>query len=255
MSEISQEESVKGFTSTGELATVVKWAAAIYGYLTIMATLLGFYYHKGWMQAYGINTDLFPISLQDALVLSHQAFLSTFIVGANNLLLNYDVLLKESIVAGLLVTVVMVIAIRFMKNESKQKDTEGGRFKSMAGILKSLSLLSGLVTALLMYFGLRILVVVISVFGVLPVFGYNNAIKDAKEQQKQSTCSMGSAKVSEDVCDVLILKTDTKDKRHEGRRFVGDVVAANEKWVAISTNNKTLVFSVENAEIQFHRKK
>lgn len=204
--------------------------------------------------AYGINTDLFPISLQDALVLSHQAFLSVFLKGTTDALTNYRVLMLESLGMGVSVTVMTAIML-VLKNNKDKTDNYASLRGRVPRFLKSIPFLSGLFAAFLVYVGPRLFFVVVSLFGVLPVFGYFNAIKDAKDSQAKSTYAIDSSKAKEERCDILILPANDKDGSSKERKLIGDIIAANEKWVAIATNKKTLVFPIENSEMQFHQGK
>lgn len=240
------------------LVRYVKIIASAYGLFTVLATLFGYYYHKGFLLGYGVSTDLFPISIQDALILSHEAFLSIFSKASLNSLTSYKFLLSEALVfSGIVVVIFLVmlfvIPLAWFDKLTLKRPLHTQESQPLSNKQKGwVTLLSGGYVFAGIYLIPRLIFFTLLMISFAPVLSYITAKKDAHDAQSKSICSTSKTAENEEACDVLSITT-TEDDKPVIRKIYGDVIAANDKWIAISIKNKTKVVSTENVEIQFRQ--
>jgi len=210
--------------------------------LTAMATLFGMYYQRGTLVGYGIPENLFPISLQDSLTLSHEAFISLVAQNIPSLFTDYKPLLMQAMVfaAGVSLMTALLVWVHLRGKASLYVGLRQ-RIKSHRATPWALSLSAGPLFGLVIYLAPRALIALASLIAFLPVLGYYVGQANTREFLKTSACDFQKPVSERNRC-TKIQRFTHKERPSENDEFIqGLIVASNDRWIALLQGGTVLI--------------
>lgn len=219
---------------------IVAWVASLGGLGTILATLVGYYYHRGLVDGLGVPAGLFPISIQDALLLSHGA--SLLGLGVNGLpwLNDWSWFWWQSLFVAVCFVIGGTIGVISLRRSPRTAPAKRLNRKQLAGVLMLYGVLGGTVA----YWLPRVLLVA-SIFALmLPRFSFDLARTEGHKILARAPC--------DDQTPCVRIEGDAVPA---GTAVIGRIVLSNEHWLAVRTAETLLVLPTEHLRLTIELKR
>lgn len=218
---------------------IVAWTASLGGLGTIFATLIGYYFHRGMVEGLGLPAGLFPISIQDALLISHEASLVGLAVNGLPWLTNWFEFGWASLFVGVCFVIGGTIGVISLRRHRRPPSGKQLNPLQLAGALALYGLFGGAVT----YWLPRVLLVASVTVLALPRFSYDLARQEGQKMLARTPCDGQSPCARIDG-----------EGLSGGTAVVGRVVLSNEHWIAVRTAETLLVLPAEHLRLSFDLK-